>query len=233
MNLMAGHECYHCKQWVDEGEPHDCWTTTEQALTADLSEDLREAWDRLRETAVDFGEQRIYASHHCIMFARKTAYFFVRPKRNALEIVFFLGRALQAPPIRRIERPSKRKFAHVVHVTHRDQVEAPLTDWVREAYDVSDQLSGRGGQAPRAETTTAAKSTRTATARARNAVSAPRSEKSRPNRSRPKAASAKARAPKSTSQAPAAKTKAAPARGVNVGRRGRRTSSGRSGRSAG
>ena len=20
---MAGHECYHCKQWVDEGQPHD------------------------------------------------------------------------------------------------------------------------------------------------------------------------------------------------------------------
>src|SRR5690242_9614545 len=21
--LMAGHKCYHCKQWVEEGEPHD------------------------------------------------------------------------------------------------------------------------------------------------------------------------------------------------------------------
>ena len=47
---MRGHECYHCKQWVEEGEAHDCWTTTEAALTAELTEDLREAWDRLRET---------------------------------------------------------------------------------------------------------------------------------------------------------------------------------------
>ena len=52
---MSGHECYHCKQWVEEGEAHDCWTTTEAALTADLSEDLREAWERLRETATEFG----------------------------------------------------------------------------------------------------------------------------------------------------------------------------------
>ena len=43
---MAGHECFHCKQWVEEGEEHDCWTTTEATLTADLSEDLREAWER-------------------------------------------------------------------------------------------------------------------------------------------------------------------------------------------
>ena len=71
---MAGHQCYHCKQWVDEGEAHDCWTTTEAALTDDLSEDLHEAWERLRECAAELGEQRIYASHNSIMFARKTCY---------------------------------------------------------------------------------------------------------------------------------------------------------------
>lgn len=45
---MAGRECYHCKQWVEEGEEHDCWTTTEAALLKDVSEDLRDAWERLR-----------------------------------------------------------------------------------------------------------------------------------------------------------------------------------------
>jgi hypothetical protein len=67
---MAGRECYHCKQWVEEGEDHDCWTTTEAALTQDLSEDLQDAWERLRETAVALGDQRIHASHKSIMFSR-------------------------------------------------------------------------------------------------------------------------------------------------------------------
>src|SRR5919112_607641 len=58
---MAGRACYHCKQWVEAGEAHDCWSTTERALTQDLSEDLREAWLRLREAASELGEQRIYA----------------------------------------------------------------------------------------------------------------------------------------------------------------------------
>jgi uncharacterized protein DUF5655 len=140
---MPGHECYHCKQWVEEGEEHACWVTTEMALTQDLSEDLRDAYERLRETAADFGEQRIYASHHCIMFSRKACYFFVRPRRNALEVVFFLGHPIKAAQVRRIERPSQRKFAHILHVQHRDQVEAPLTDWLQEAYLTSDSLSGR------------------------------------------------------------------------------------------
>ena len=132
---MAGRECYHCKQWIEAGEAHDCWTTTEQALTRDLSDDLQEAWERLRETAAAFGEQRIYASHNSIMFARKSCYFFVRPKKTLLEVCVFLGRALKAPQVRRVDRTSKSKVAHIVHVRHRDEVEAPLTTWLQEAYD--------------------------------------------------------------------------------------------------
>jgi hypothetical protein len=136
---MAGRECYHCKQWVEEGEAHDCWTTTETALTGELSEELRDAWERLRETAADFGDQRIYASHNSIMFSRKSCYFFVRPKRTLLEVCVFLGRTIRAPQVRRTTAASRSKIVHVIHVKHRDEVEAPITDWLREAYDLQDE----------------------------------------------------------------------------------------------
>jgi Domain of unknown function (DUF5655) len=145
---MASRQCHHCKEWIDEDAPHDCWTTTEAALTQDLSEDLQEAWERLRETAGDFGEQRIYASHHCIMFSRQACYFFVRPKRSYLEVVIFLGRVIKAPQVRRTARPSKKKIAHIVHIRHRDEVEPPVTDWLLEAYESSDALSGKAPAQP-------------------------------------------------------------------------------------
>jgi hypothetical protein len=135
---MAGHECYHCKQWVEAGEAHDCWTTTEAALTDDLSEDLRDAWDRLRETAASFGEQRIYASHKSIMFSRRSCYFFVRPKRSYLEVCIFLGRAVKAPQVRRVDKATTSKIANLVQIRHRDEVEAPITDWLHEAYRFCD-----------------------------------------------------------------------------------------------
>jgi hypothetical protein len=140
---MAGRECYHCKKWIEEGEEHDCWTTTESALTQELSDDLLGAWERLRETAVSFGDQRIYASHKAIMFSRKSCYFFVRPKRNFLELCVFLGRTLKAPQVRRADRASKSKVFHVIHIRHRDEVEAPITDWLREAYEFSDVLTSK------------------------------------------------------------------------------------------
>ena len=142
---MAGRECYHCKQWIEEGEEHDCWTTTEAALTQDLSEDLRDAWERLRETAVSFGDQRIYASHKSIMFSRKSCYFFVRPKKSFLELCVFLGRTVKGPQVRRVDRASKSKVVHVIHIRHRDEVEAPITDWLHEAYEVCGMFASPSG----------------------------------------------------------------------------------------
>ena len=141
---MPGRECYHCHQWVEDKQKHDCWTTTEQNLTRDLSEDLMDAWERLREPASSFGKQRIYASHNSIMFSRRACYFFVRPKKKVLEVWFFLGRTLKTPLVRKTHRASKLKVAHIVYVTHRDHVEPPLTDWLQEAFETSDRLSAKG-----------------------------------------------------------------------------------------
>jgi hypothetical protein len=147
---MKAHECYHCKQWVEEGEHHDCWTTTESALLDGLSDDLQEAYERLRETAADFGEQRVYASGSCIMFSRTSCYFFVRPKRQHLELAVFLGRAIRSPLIKRAEPKSKVKTAHLIQIRHRDQVESPITDWLKEAYDFEPLAKAAAKAAPQA-----------------------------------------------------------------------------------
>ena len=136
---MAPRQCFHCKQWIEPDEDHDCWTTTEAALTKDLSEDLRDAWERLRETAVEFGDQRIYSSHHSIMFSRKACYFFVRPKMRFLEVCVFLGRPLKSPAVKTVVKSSKTKYAHLIRILHRDEVEPPLTDWLQEAYGLEDR----------------------------------------------------------------------------------------------
>ena len=149
---MAGRECYHCKQWIEEGEAHDCWTTTEAALTGQLSDDLRDAWERVRETAAAFGDQRIYASGTAIMFSRDSCYFFVRPRRSFLEVCVFLGRAVRGPQVRRVERKSASKLVNIVQIRHRDQVEPPFTDWLQEAYELPDKLAARKAKPSRRKT---------------------------------------------------------------------------------
>jgi hypothetical protein len=79
------------------------------------------------------------------MFSRKSCYFFVRPKKSFLEVCVFLGRPLKAPQVRRSDPSSKSKFANIIQLRHRDEVEAPITDWLREAYEHSDSPATRRG----------------------------------------------------------------------------------------
>jgi hypothetical protein len=39
--------------------------------------------------------------------------------------------------VRRVVRASKSKIAHVIHIRHRDEVEAPITDWLQDAHELS------------------------------------------------------------------------------------------------
>ena len=69
------------------------------------------------------------------MFSRKSCYFFVRPKKSFLEVCVFLGRTVKAKQVRRVDHSSKSKVVHVIQIRHRDEVEAPITRWLKEAYD--------------------------------------------------------------------------------------------------
>ena len=77
------------------------------------------------------------------MFSRKSCYFFVRPKKSFLELRIFLGREVKAPQVRRVDAASKSKIVHFIRITHRDEVEPPVTDWLGEAYEFSDDPAAR------------------------------------------------------------------------------------------
>jgi len=99
-----------------------------------VSEDLLDAWVRLRSFLMALGPQESHTSHKSIMFGRETCYTFVRPKKSFLEVTFFLASSVDSEIVSKVTAVSKKKFSHVVKVTHSDQIERPLTDWLKEAY---------------------------------------------------------------------------------------------------
>ena len=118
---------------------HYDWNVTEAELIDGLDEDLRDAWQKLRAFGAGLGAQRIYASAQSIMFSRKVCYFFVRPRRTFLEVWIFLPRKIEG--LRSMHGPTtKVKYCNLFKVVHADQIEEPLTDWIREAFDFAPEL---------------------------------------------------------------------------------------------
>lgn len=113
---------------------------TESELIDGLDEDLRDAWQKLRAFAAGLGPQRIYASALSIMFARKVCYFYVRPRKTFLEIWIFLPHEIEG--LRSMHGPTKKaRYCNLFKLVHADQVEEPLTDWIREAFNFAPGLS--------------------------------------------------------------------------------------------
>ena len=103
---------------------------TEAELFDGLDEELCDAWEKLRAFAADLGSQRIYASAQSIMFAKKVCYFYVRPRKRFLEVWIFLPRKIEG--LISMQGPSKKeKYCNLFKLVHADQVEEPLTDWIR------------------------------------------------------------------------------------------------------
>jgi|ERR1700684_798728 Domain of unknown function (DUF5655) len=112
---------------------------TEAELTDGLDEDLHDAWQKLRAFAADLGPQRIYASALSIMFARKVCYFFVRPRKTFLEVWIFLPRKIEG--LRSMHGPTKKeRHCNLFKLVHADQIEEPLADWIREAFDFAPEI---------------------------------------------------------------------------------------------
>lgn len=110
---------------------------SEEEQLEGLSEDLKEAWTKLRSFLLSLGEQGSHTSHKSIMFNRKTCYAFVRPKKSFIELNFFLPKSVDSPLVKKSSAVSKTKYVNIVPIIHADQVEEPITDWLREAYSFS------------------------------------------------------------------------------------------------
>ncbi len=133
-------KCKQCLGYIQLKlrKSHVCAVPTEHDLIQILDEEGLEAWSALREYASGLGPNRIYASAKAIMFARRICYLFVRPKAKGLELCFFLDRSLKHPMIKRVQDSTRTKFAHTLVLKHRDEVEEPLTSWLREAWALAE-----------------------------------------------------------------------------------------------
>ena len=124
------------KRSTPKSDP-DGWLTTEVALTGHLTEELLEAWQKIRAFSLRLGDQRIYASGKAIMFSRKVCFFFVRPKATYLEVVILLNESRKLSGFKSARAVSKSKFAHTFRLEHPDQVEGELTGAIERSFQAT------------------------------------------------------------------------------------------------
>ena len=110
---------------------------TEAELFADLPEDVDAAWKKLRAFVKKLGpDQSAHTSNRSIMFKREQLFAFVTPKKTAFELYIILPRVIESELIRNFQS-TKTRTCHLLKINHVDQVDEPITDWLREAFEAN------------------------------------------------------------------------------------------------
>lgn len=64
--------------------------------------------------------------------------------RNTSNCAYSWDGGSKLPQVRRVDHASKSKFYHLIRIAHRDEVEPPITNWLQEAYELSNEVSRAG-----------------------------------------------------------------------------------------
>jgi hypothetical protein len=94
-------------------------------------------YGRIAEAVRALGPFEEQAKKTSIHLARGTGFAGIHPRKSALVLNLRLDRALEGARIAKSEQVSKNRYHNEVKLTSPDDVDAELTAWLREAYDLS------------------------------------------------------------------------------------------------
>lgn len=99
---------------------------------------VREIYDQLLKTAKGFGRVIEALRKTSIHLVNSTAFAGVATRKNSLNLTLKGDHKLASPRIHKTEQVSARRFHHELKLTSPDELDGELSEWLREAYLVSE-----------------------------------------------------------------------------------------------
>ncbi|MBN3496213.1 DUF1905 domain-containing protein [Arthrobacter pascens] len=96
-------------------------------------------FDVVRRTVEAMGPVTLVPYRDRVAFMVRVRFGGVRPRRDWIDVNFWLTRRIESPRFQRIETLSPYTHVYTVRVTRASDVDSELTGWLREAYSVGCQ----------------------------------------------------------------------------------------------
>jgi len=129
--------CPVCKkEYSKVNQSHDCNTLSVEVLFK-YNEDLIGLYEYLLETLQPFGKIIIRTSRKAITLANRSGFAIVYPKKDSIELRFYLNRLHEDHPVYRVQQYSKNRFMHWTRLYDKEDLDAFILDLLKEAYDLA------------------------------------------------------------------------------------------------
>jgi hypothetical protein len=97
---------------------------------------IREIFDALIRAIADIGEIQVNVVKGAIFLKTDTTFVEIKTKKDCLLLAFYLAQEEQGPAIARTVEVSKNRVAHVLRLTHPDDLSEQVVSWLRQSYEL-------------------------------------------------------------------------------------------------
>lgn len=127
--------CVKCKrEFRNKGQWHSC-------LLIDLDEHfinkapvVKASFEKLMEKTAAFGEITVNAVKSSIMVKAGSTFLGIKPKRDSMEVEFYLNYELKDKIVNKILVMSKNRIVHYITVSNQADINSKLTGLIRKSY---------------------------------------------------------------------------------------------------
>ena len=130
---QCGHVFVNPHQW------HSCKRYTLQQALSRGSPRVRRLFECLRQKVASLGPARVQAYRDHVSFLVRVRFIQATPKKNWLDVAFWLPRRIDSPRFRKVESLTPSDHVHILRITEEDQLDKEVMAWVREGYTVGEQ----------------------------------------------------------------------------------------------
>ncbi|MGH9364137.1 MAG: YdeI/OmpD-associated family protein [Thermoanaerobaculia bacterium] len=129
--------CPRCgNEFVNRNQSHSCKRHDLSEVFSGKPARVRELFDRFRAMVEAIGPVRMLPYHDRVAFMVQVRFAGAFPKREWLEVGFWLPRRIESPRFRRVETIAPNVHIHLLRVTEERQLDRELAGWLKEAYAV-------------------------------------------------------------------------------------------------
>lgn len=134
--------CPKCnRQFRNTNQIHTCKLVDKETFFLRRPAHFRDLYKTIKSYVTSLGNFREEAVEpDVIFFKTKSTFLALKVKKAWLDIEFFLDHLEDVPPVKKYLQTSKRRFAHLVSIDSKEDIDHQLLDWIRASYEL---ISGK------------------------------------------------------------------------------------------
>jgi hypothetical protein len=132
--------CPNCgTEFVNKNQYHSCKRYALDDLFDGKPAAIRKLFDRFRKMVEGCGPVKVLAYRDKVGFMVRVRFAGAVPKREWLDIGFWLARRVDHPRFHRIQTIYPNAHVHLLRIRQPDELDPQLAAWIREAYAIGCQ----------------------------------------------------------------------------------------------